>query len=498
MPFQINLSSDICNHHTERRAQQRLILHCSFAFGPSSGGGGPSHSLAIIFTPIPAPTGPWLPLTDSIGNIAGKSFPSVFPHPPFWVWQVLFLFHPFFTAAQAHRVLIILVYLFLTAGLTAGLAAADQEAPTETYPGPSHYIRFGYQIGSVFQSDQFLKGMNRAGEPIDSFQSLHLDYGWQTDGSKEWNHAFNFPSFGLGIYAADYGNKEELGSPYSAYGFFVWPVHRGEKWRINLEIAFGVSAGWEYYDPVTNPDNVTMGQEINMHIESAANAEYLLSKRWSIIGGITSNHLSNGGTKRPNYGVNQFGPILYVKYATDNPTPVPPRRHDLPYDRGWNLTLTGSGGQRNLDLLIVEPDQTWYYVNRSYFIGNLSAGLGRQFSYKSRYVFGLDLGYDTSAEALTKNDAENQGQTADPSPWDNLELSLFAGYEFIAHRTSLQLHLGYTILRADIPNQVPRYFQRLAIKQFAYKGWFVGMGVRFQELGAADNLELTIGCQIKM
>lgn|GEM_PF-2047636 len=402
--------------------------------------------------------------------------------------------NPLSPSSKLNRALVILVFL-LPVG---SLAAADEMPPADSFPGPSHYLRIGYQYGSVFQSDQFLRGMNKAGEAIDSYQTLRLEYAWQTDGSRDWNHAFNFPSFGLGFYAADYGNDEELGSPCSAYGFFSWPIHRGQKWRINLELGFGVSAGWKYYDPVTNPDNVTMGQNVNMHIETGANAEYLLSDRWSVIGGITSNHLSNGGTKRPNYGVNQIGPILYVKYATDIPHPLPARRRNLPFDNGWNLTLTGSGGQRNLDILIVEPDQVWYYVNRNYFVGNLTAGLGRRFWYKSRYVFGLDLGYDTSAAALTKNEAENQGQTVDPSPWNNFELGIFAGYEFVANRTNLQFHFCYTILRADIPNQVPNYYQRIAIKHFFYKDWFLGIGVRFQEVGAADNMEATVGCQIKM
>ena len=31
-----------------------------------------------------------------------------------------------------------------------------------------------------------------------TFQSVRIEFGWQTDGSKDWHHEYNFPTFGLG------------------------------------------------------------------------------------------------------------------------------------------------------------------------------------------------------------------------------------------------------------------------------------------------------------
>jgi hypothetical protein len=390
---------------------------------------------------------------------------------------------------------LVMCALFL-ALLTAANPTLAQDKEEESFPGPSHYLRGAYQAGMVLGTNDFLKGDNQAGQPIDSFHSIRLEFGWQTDGSKNWHHSYNFPSYGIGIYGADYFNDEELGKPTSLYGFYVWPLSRSPRWKFNFELAFGFTNNWEPYDPVNNPQNVAMGLGRSVHIEVGANAEYRLADRWSLIGGITGTHFSNGGTQRPNHGINQIGPILFVKYDTDTPVQPPARRHIGDYPDDWDLTVTGSAGKRNLNLEFTDPDMREDYLNRSYFIGNLTVGLGRRFAFKSRYVFGLDLGYDESVSDLIKLDAFNNGLNASGSTGDNFELALFGGYELIANRTHLLVHFAYKILSKDVPGRLPDFYQRLGVKQFVYRNWFAGLNVRFHELGSADNLEWTIGSQM--
>ena len=164
------------------------------------------------------------------------------------------------------------------------------------------------------------------------------------------------------------------------------------------------------------------------------------------------------------------------------------------YDHSWDLTVTGSAGKRNLDLQVTRdgyPDET---LNQSYFIGNITVGAGRHFSHKSSYVFGLDLCYDESVGDIMKVNAFNAGQPfPETSASDNLELAVFAGYEINANRTYLIVHLGYKLFYKDIEGRLPELYQRLGVKQFVYKDLFVGMNVRFHEIGSADNLEWVVG-----
>ncbi len=114
----------------------------------------------------------------------------------------------------------LLLTVALMVGSSFAVPANAGEEPDASFPGPSHFLRGAFQVGSVLQTNDFLKGDNQSGEPIESFRSVRLEFGWQTDGSKDWHHSYNFPSFGIGLYGADFNNGEELGTPTSLYGFF--------------------------------------------------------------------------------------------------------------------------------------------------------------------------------------------------------------------------------------------------------------------------------------
>ena len=376
--------------------------------------------------------------------------------------------------------------------------AADEittdESAAESTGRTSHYLRAAYQPGWVVQTNAFVKGENNRGEPIDRFHSTRLEFGWQTGGDADWHHLYNFPSFGVGIYGADYFDDEELGQPTSLYGFFVWPLKRGARWRLNFETAFGLTSNWRAHDPVDNPNNIAMGLGRSVHIDVGLNAEYELARRWSLVGGFTATHFSNGGTQRPNHGLNQVGPLLFVKYLTDEPARLPAvRRRDIPWDDGWDLTFALALGERNLNLELRDQVQREAYLNRSYLIGNLTVMAGRRFTAMSRYCLGLDIGFDESVADLVELDTFNKGYNASADFWDKLELAVDAGYEHVVNRTHFLVHLGYIFLRNDVDGRLPAFYQRLGVKQFVYRDLFAGLNVRFHEIGSADNLEWNVG-----
>ena len=385
--------------------------------------------------------------------------------------------------------------ILLVLSCLLAVPALAQEKAAEEYPGPSHFFRGGYQYGSVLQTNDFLKGDNDTGEPIDQFQSLRLDFGWQTDGSKDWHHIYNMPAFGLGIYGADYFETEDLGDPTSLYGFFHWPWMRKGPWTVNFELNFGFTNNWKPYDPETNPQNTAFGLGRSVHIEVGFAAEYRIARKWALIAALTATHFSNGGTQRPNHGLNQAGLGLYARFDTDTPVSIPVKRDIEFTDKGWDWLVTGSAGKRNLDLPLEDPE-TQQYLNKTYFIGNLTVGAARKFSNNFRYYLGLDFCYDGSVGDIERIDAYNNGTNVDPKSSDYLELAAVAGIEANAHRTDFIIHLGYKLFYKDVEGRLPELYQRLGVRQYVWQNWFVGLNVRFHELGSADNLEWTLGYKI--
>lgn len=391
-----------------------------------------------------------------------------------------------------------MIRLLLLAPLLAGSISSPGLAD-EAYPGASHYFRGAYQAGTVLQTNGFLRGDNLSGEPVEWFQSARIELGWQTDGSKSWHHEYNFPSFGVGLYGADLDNEEEIGTPTSLYGFFSWPLKRTGRWQFNFETAFGFTNDWEPYDPVNNPKNTALGLGRSVHIEAGVNAEFRLARRWSLLGGITGTHFSNGGTQRPNNGLNQIGPILFVKYDVNDPVPTPEVRRDVDFEKAWDLAVTGSIGERNLDLKIDDPDIREEYGNNSYAIVNLTAVAAYRFSFKQRVALGVDLAWDGTVNDISKVNALNAGEPLeDIDSIDYYEFAAVAGYEVFAHRTHVLVHFAYKLLSDEVEGRLPKFYQRLGVRQYVYRDWFVGLNVRFHEIGSADNLEWNAGYRFEL
>src|SRR5690606_34043823 len=59
-----------------------------------------------------------------------------------------------------------------------------------------------------------------------------------------------------------------------------------------------------YFDPVSNPDNVFFSVPVNFLVILAPGLEYRFSPGWSGQFSLGYNHISNGGQRQPNKGMN--------------------------------------------------------------------------------------------------------------------------------------------------------------------------------------------------
>jgi hypothetical protein len=385
--------------------------------------------------------------------------------------------------------LLSLLIVAVGAGLSPTSAGAE-----ETESQTTHYLRGAYQYGWVLQTNEFVEGDNLQGEPIDNFHSARLEFGWQTDGSSDWHHLYNFPSFGIGIYSADYFNEEELGKPTSLYGFFCWPAKRwSPRWQWTVDVAFGLTDNWVAYDPESNPKNIAIGAASSVHIDVGTNIEYRLARHWSLLGGFSFTHFSNGGSAKPNAGINQIAPLIFVKYKFQEPA-WPDRRHDIPpFDPNWKLGITGSVGKRNINHNTADlpnPEDTVY---KDYFIGTFLATVTHRVSHVTCWTAGLDFTFDESVEDLVWLEDLRNGTQTTVSAWDKWSLGPVVGYERVVNRAHVLLQLGYTLFRKDVEGQVPPFYQRLGLSYFIFDGFSAGLNVRLTDFSRANNLEFNVG-----
>jgi len=371
------------------------------------------------------------------------------------------------------------------------VSASAQEAEKNF----NHFVQLGYQPGFVLQSNAFVKGANATGEPIKHYYAGRLEFGWQTTGAEPWHQIWNYPSFGVGYYTVDYLNDDEIGSPKAIYGFVNLPVKRWERWAFSIRPGFGLSFNWKPFDPVNNPNNIAIGNFKAAYIDLAAEFSYYLSPHWDVAFSITGTHFSNGGTRKPNSGFNQIGPMVQLRYNIEKERPGF-KVWDIPeYKKHHEAMYSISYGTRNVQVDPQDPALADKYGRVDFNVVTLSAAWLTQSSYKSKYGFGVDVVYDAATEG--ELDAGNGNvQTVDLPTIDEMRIGLYGRYEYVIHDLSLFGDVGYTIVQKGFDNQLPRLYQRIGFKYYFLEKFFVGLSVRIKDFNSADYLEWTVGYRI--
>ena len=87
--------------------------------------------------------------------------------------------------------------IFLTLLLLVGFLSIAQEDtdidnnPLKESKGLS--IRAFYQGGIVIPTNNYVKGVNYNNTPVDRYQSMSVQFGWQTNGRKTWQQIYGYP-----------------------------------------------------------------------------------------------------------------------------------------------------------------------------------------------------------------------------------------------------------------------------------------------------------------
>jgi hypothetical protein len=339
-----------------------------------------------------------------------------------------------------------------------------------------------------------MRGDNATGKPIEWYHSVRAEFGWQATGAEMWHQVWNYPYYGIGFYAVDYFKDDELGRPLAIYGFAYWPLVRKDRISFGPELGFGISFNWKPFDPFTNPYNVAIGDFQSVYIDGGFSLNYRVSPRWYLIGSATFTHFSNGGSRRPNWGINQIGLLARLQYNLREEQ-LPYKAWEVPeYQKNWEWIITPSVGNRDVIVDTKNTELSDAYLRENYIVASLTSLVYRQISYKSKFGAGLDLVYDTSTDAQIDTE-DGTYDNLDVPLKEEFRVGIFGGYEFVMHRYSVLLHVGYHLIQKE--KNMERMYQRIGVKYHIFENIFVGLNTRFQNFSQAAYLEWNIGYRLR-
>ncbi len=369
-------------------------------------------------------------------------------------------------------------------------------------------LRFFYQAGKVLPTNDFLKGDNGSGKPVDYFQSFSLQYGIETDGRKLWQQLYGYPTWGFAYYTVNFFNPDELGTPSSIYGFINAPIiKRFKNWSINYEVGFGLTYDWKPFDQNTNPYQYAIGSSNTVFIDAGLNADVILGKHFNLTAGFTFTHFSNGATRVPNMGINLVAPRVGIKYR------FKPRKEfivvEVPeYQDNWEYIVLFAASSKQLGFKVIEGTDT-SYVAETYGVFTISTGVNRQISHKVKFGAGVDVGWDGSYNSYISYNKSKTTERLNAGNGNKLTIGAYGSFELVINKLSMIIQPGWYLYREDwkvpdepsegisIPSRKPGgSYQRIGLKYHIFNNVFVGINVRAYDFSIADYIEWNIGYRV--
>jgi hypothetical protein len=149
------------------------------------------------------------------------------------------------------------------------------------------------------------------------YQNLNLK-------EERWNACNCFHYLGVQFSYHNFANPDVLGSAYSLSGSFEPILWKSKSATLSLLTGVGVSYLNKYYDEDSNPENIFFSSPLSFLLFLTPKFEFRLSDGWSGHISFAYNHISNGGQKQPNLGMNYpmvglgvnrfFKPVTFPTY----------------------------------------------------------------------------------------------------------------------------------------------------------------------------------------
>jgi len=133
---------------------------------------------------------------------------------------------------------------------------------------------------------------------------IEADICWHLRKKNYWNYCFCYPRTGISVYYSNFANPDVLGSAIAIYPF-IEPYIRAEK-PLNFSIRFGIGPAimTNVYDSISNPTNLMYGSTLSFIALLNFSINYRIDNKFMVRLTGNYNHISNGGLKEPNYGIN--------------------------------------------------------------------------------------------------------------------------------------------------------------------------------------------------
>jgi len=252
---------------------------------------------------------------------------------------------------------------------------------------------------------------------------IELDFNKQLLKNESWDECHCFPRTGIVLSYFNLDNND-LGHSFNAAIYiepFINPSHRV---KVSMKGAAGLSWLTNPYHETTNPENKSYSMALNAYLGLGLGVNFKISRKIHAKFSAYYNHISNGGLKDPNYGINW--PTLTVQaFYLINPAPLPLREKDK------NVNYKNKPLRKDIILYLTQKND--------YAIWGGGFAVSKQISGMNALTLGTEV---TSDHALEKRMEEDEVEDK-----NYVYAGLLAGHEFLMGRFNFSQQIGVYIYK---------------------------------------------------
>ncbi|MBL7964760.1 MAG: acyloxyacyl hydrolase [Flavobacteriales bacterium] len=281
---------------------------------------------------------------------------------------------------------------------------------------------------------------------------------------------------GVAMHLIDFGAPDLLGHMLSVSAFVEPMIRAQDRVHGSVRLALGLAYLDQPYDPETNPGNLFYSTNISFLACVNAYLGLRINPQWEASGGFNYNHISNGGMKQPNKGMNFPTWSLGASYCLRPVVIQRPIRDDAWRTAKRTYTyLVGSASVKNAPATDGNDE-----VLRCSLLGILGVR-GWRVGRMAGLSAGTEWVHDGYAEEMSARDGANE------NGWMG---AVMAGPELLSGRVRFALLFGaYVYALAWSGDAV---YQRYQLSYTVGRGLMVGTSLKAHR-HVADVFDLRLG-----
>ena len=350
--------------------------------------------------------------------------------------------------------------------LFINLPAFAQEADTSSYFSEGFQIQYGFIIPHS-EKIEAVSGTNPIGFEI-NLNRFNTSY-------KSWKvfNAFRITGFQLGYF--NFQNKM-LGSAFVATAFTEPVIAHGKRCLFSVRGGAGLSYHTRLYDSIENPLNNFFSTRISFPLYVNARFSYRMNRSTLFTFSGFYNHISNGGVKQPNIGMNFPTLSLGIQYF---PKQIPVLNRGftsaMKLKPGLSFLVQGLSGYRVVD-------KTEFYPEK----GTFAFGLHMRTSKQLKPYYALNAGAEFIVDGAIKEMIKRKNLDI-----DHKRLALTAGHDFLFGNAVFTQYFGFYVYSPyKARNKVyqkyelayklnPKFLFGVYLKAHAYVAEIMGLNISY-------------------